>query len=455
MSENLNIATSAQAGYKFMRELVTPVYDKKKSPGMRRKLQAKLLVGDWVKLENDDGTEAEIKCRGGAGYVPSDSLGDSRLLEIYYIDVGQGDSILIQTPDDKRILIDGGKTNNAYSFIKWKYRLDHYFKDFEAIIISHGDEDHSKGLISLFKDPHVYVRRFIHNGLLKRSSRSQPLGATKQVGNKKMLTEIFDDVTTFQNRNGLTPLYKELVEAIEIAKERTLAAGIPSECTHVDNLSDPLVIGTQKPVKINFVNPVNQGTKANPEVRWFSDARRTINGNSVGTLIEYGKLRVLMCGDMNRSAENEFIRHWGDSSPHAHVFKANHHGSSDFSEKFMRRIQPWITVISSGDEPDYGHPRANLLGAVGRYASNTAEMPLVFSTEIAATFKSVEVSSLATGARLYEKSIFGMINIRSNGEWVAGGRVYKRGSTNRRVWDWERYAYDLATGDFLDNDLTP
>ncbi|MGH1566062.1 MAG: hypothetical protein ACRBB5_01245 [Nitrosopumilus sp.] len=45
------------------------------------------------------------------------------MLEIYFLDVGQGDAILVQTPNDRRILIDGGRDAKAYSFLKWKYNL--------------------------------------------------------------------------------------------------------------------------------------------------------------------------------------------------------------------------------------------------------------------------------------------------------------------------------------------
>ena len=57
-------------------------------------------------------------------------------LEVFFIDVGAGDAILIQTPDDRRVLVDGGQTEDAYEFIRNKYRLDKrdHYVDFEAII---------------------------------------------------------------------------------------------------------------------------------------------------------------------------------------------------------------------------------------------------------------------------------------------------------------------------------
>ena len=119
MSELLKKAKDKQKKYHFIKELMVKAYDNSKKSKKKRKLEANLFVGEWTKLLGKEGKEAKIKFRGGVGYVPEDSIGEERVLEIYFIDVEQGDSILIQTPDDKRVLIDGGKNESAYSFIKW------------------------------------------------------------------------------------------------------------------------------------------------------------------------------------------------------------------------------------------------------------------------------------------------------------------------------------------------
>ena len=60
-------------------------------------------------------------------------------LKIYFIDVGQGDSCLIVTPNNKKILIDGGEGQNI---ILTSYLLDRRIKKLDYIIISHFDSDH-------------------------------------------------------------------------------------------------------------------------------------------------------------------------------------------------------------------------------------------------------------------------------------------------------------------------
>ena len=65
-------------------------------------------------------------------------------LKIYFIDVGQGDSTLIVTPNNKTILIDGGgsETYDVGKNILVPYLLDRKIKKVDYIIISHFDQDH-------------------------------------------------------------------------------------------------------------------------------------------------------------------------------------------------------------------------------------------------------------------------------------------------------------------------
>ncbi len=68
-------------------------------------------------------------------------------LKIYFIDVGQGDSTLIVTPKHKKILIDGGGSENSESYDVGKntlipYLLDRGIKEIDYIFISHFDSDH-------------------------------------------------------------------------------------------------------------------------------------------------------------------------------------------------------------------------------------------------------------------------------------------------------------------------
>ena len=95
-----------------------------------RDVITELLWGDRIKLlsENISNGRYKVKVRGLYGYVDADLLGDEGLLEIYFIDVGQGDGVLVITPERKHILIDGGYIRdkqphgkNAADFVDWKF----------------------------------------------------------------------------------------------------------------------------------------------------------------------------------------------------------------------------------------------------------------------------------------------------------------------------------------------
>ncbi|MFP6584105.1 MAG: hypothetical protein VCD00_16325 [Candidatus Hydrogenedentota bacterium] len=85
-------------------------------PNVFKKVE--LLWGDQVKVIGNGrkASEAKIRARGRTGYVKKSALGGDPLLEVYFIDVGQGDGVLILTPDRRHILIDGGWPRFSRSF---------------------------------------------------------------------------------------------------------------------------------------------------------------------------------------------------------------------------------------------------------------------------------------------------------------------------------------------------
>jgi hypothetical protein len=120
-----------------------------------------------------------------------------------------------------------------------------------------------------------------------------------------------------------------------------------------------------------------------------ASASHTINGHSVIFRLNYGRFNFLFTGDLNdesgralASAHNQ-----GQLNLQSEVFKVPHHGSADFSGAFIQAVSPVISVVSSGDESarkEYIHPRATLIGALGKYSR--VEEPLIFVTELVAFF---------------------------------------------------------------------
>ncbi|WP_338834030.1 ComE operon protein 3 [Moorella humiferrea] len=88
-------------------------------------------------------------CSSG-GTVGAPPPGDGRELKVHFIDVGQADSILIQTPAGKAILIDGGNNDDGIKVVN--YIKSHGVKELAAVVATHPHEDHIGGLDSVIKE---------------------------------------------------------------------------------------------------------------------------------------------------------------------------------------------------------------------------------------------------------------------------------------------------------------
>src|SRR3989344_2979704 len=90
-------------------------------------------------------------------------LAGPRYLKVEVLNVGQGDSIFIQTPAMRRILIDGGPDATVLS--KLAKRLPFWEKSLDVIILTHPDQDHIMGLLSVLEK--YYVGYIVWTGMVR------------------------------------------------------------------------------------------------------------------------------------------------------------------------------------------------------------------------------------------------------------------------------------------------
>ena len=392
-----------------------------------------LIFGDEVTTTGGQANDREeVIYRGRTGWVLSDHLMESHPLEVYIIDVGQGDATFIVTPQNRKILIDGGKGNEAFQFLVWKYRLDHPNPQpvtIDLLVVSHVDEDHLVGLVNIVQHPFIHVREIVHSGIAKFSSGFETiLGNTVGVGANRILLTRHDQIQDLANLN-LTSAMVAWRNAIEGEANVTYRA-VDSSIAVID-VGDPQVT-------LRVLGPRLEREPASGQMgfKWFGSTANTVNGHSVVLRLDYQNARLLFPGDINKRGSNYLLD--DQTVPpelDAHVFKAPHHGSHHFSGPFLQSVHPQITSISSGESPDHGHPRANFLGAVGK-ASRSPE-PLIFSTELVALFEvdqdaaapdadddvdPTHPSMLGQARRRFKKRLNGIINIRTDGEKLYSAR---------------------------------
>lgn len=380
------------------------------------------------------------------GWIENNSLMIKPVLETYFIDVGQGDSTFIVTPARKKILIDGGKNDRALRFLSWKYNLAERDPNdpvvIDLLVVSHADSDHINGLIPIIAHKKFKVKKIIHSGLavFKKGSFDEELGDKDfQSGEKFIVTSH----SAIEELDGL-PLvsrFKEWKQVIEDEGDVDYSA-VDSETGQID-IGDP-------DIKIEVVAPridiLGDDTLA---YKWFNGHGPTINGHSVILRLCYKGVKLLLSGDLNEAgADHLLLDHTLGKKMDAHILKAPHHGSGDFSDKWLRAVNPQISVISSGDLPDYGHPTANFVASVGN-ASRSKTGSLVFSTEIASTFvesgtkvqkivgftkkqkKNLTKKQLKILKGMFLRRLHGMINVRTNGETLFAARRI----TGRKKWE--------------------
>ncbi len=88
-------------------------------------------------------------------------------MQVHFINVGQGDSIFIQTPNDKHILIDGGPPQAGKKVVH--YLKKHGIKKLDLVVATHPDIDHIGGLITVMK--HIKIDKILDSGKLHTTRR--------------------------------------------------------------------------------------------------------------------------------------------------------------------------------------------------------------------------------------------------------------------------------------------
>ncbi len=400
-----------------------------------------LIFGDEVKTTGQvTNGRMPIEFRGRPGFVGEGDLMASRPLEFYSVDVGQGDATFIVTPGGKKILIDGGLNRRALGFLIWRYRLDNPANsvDIDLMALTHADGDHLDGLTPIIEHPQIRVKKIVHNGIavFKSSApHTSQLGALDAGGD--FLTTRYDSITDL---NALTHISSDLERwRLAVSAEGTTCQAVDSDTLSID-LDDSAV-------SLEVLGPKRE---ADGSYKWFSTKAHTINGHSVVLRLTYDKVAILLSGDLNiEGAKHLLADPVIASKMSAQIMKSPHHGSHEFHYPFLEAVRPQITTISSGDAPDHGHPRANFIGAIGR--ASRSGTPLVFSTEIAATFVADDETAAPTDGtsidgldytsavgndtarKRFKLLLPGIINVRTDGKKLYAFRRVNAG------YQWESY----------------
>ncbi len=237
------------------------------------------------------------------------------ILSVTFIDVGQGDSILIETPGGKNILIDAGNGSTEWSSfdaggsIVVPYLKKHGIKKIDYMIMSHPHNDHIGGLPAVL------------NAL--------PVGTFVDPG--------------FQYNSWV---YENLLELVE-----------EKECKYVEaRAGDKIKI--DKYCHFKVFNP--------PPNKYFRGGSEP-NENSLVLKLVYKDISFLFTGDCEKQSERYMVKRFKKDLLST-VLKVSHHGSTSSStQAFMDWTQPLFAVICVGERNRFGHPKKATLKRLADY----------------------------------------------------------------------------------------
>lgn len=263
---------------------------------------------------------------------------------IVFLDVGQGDGILIRTENGTNMVIDGGSTSEEelgrYTLLPAiKYmgmaNVDYWF-------VSHTDADHISGLIYILEQKNI-------SGINIKN-----LVFSKYV----IKDEQYDRLIYLAKENKVNIHHMDVYDSITDGEFNMV-------CCHPDATYIP----------------------------------KDKNDASLGLSYHSGTFDMLLLGDMGMEAELNMLNNSYIEAGNFDVIKIGHHGSKySTSEEIIEHINPSIAIISAGKNNSYGHPHKEVLDRLSNVKST------VYSTiECGAVMIEVEKGVKIYGKKEYEK----------------------------------------------------
>lgn len=239
--------------------------------------------------------------------------GSSNALDVYFLNVGQGDAIYGRTPTGEDFLIDGGPNNKVLSELGKV--MSFWDREIDLVIATHNHSDHIGGLddvLEKYEVKEIWISGSIHT----------------------------------------TQTYFKFLEAAKKEKENGAAL-------EVVKAGDQISLGDAT-FRVLFPLKSQEGSQPSDQ----HDA-------TLVTKLSYGDIDYLLTGDINEGHEQEILNSSFDIL-NSEILKVPHHGSATgLRDQFLDAVNPEIAVIQVGAKNRFGHPSDPILGKLEDRAITT------------------------------------------------------------------------------------
>ncbi|MEI6660271.1 MAG: MBL fold metallo-hydrolase [bacterium] len=249
----------------------------------------------------------------------------SDLLKVAFLDVGQGDSIYIEAPNGRQMLIDSGPGNTVLS--KLSEVMPFYDRSIDILLATHADADHISGFPSIMD--HYSIGLIFENGV-----------------------------------DGTTATYGRLEDKISEYKIQKLIA----------HRGTRIVLDQARNIYIDILAPDRDVSKADS------------NDGSIVCRLLYGSESFMLTVDATMKTEGWILADNSPESIHSTILKLGHHGSKySSSTPWLQVVHPDEAIISAGLHNKYGHPSSDTLDRLASlnipYLATLGKGSIIFETD--------------------------------------------------------------------------
>lgn len=221
-------------------------------------------------------------------------------LTVAFLDIGQGDSIFIQSPTGRQVLIDGGIDRDVLAQLASV--MPFFDRSIDVVIATHPDKDHIGGLPYVFEQYDIDV---VLDPGLEADTEGYAFYSDMRAREK--------EVVYHEARRG---------QVIDLGGGAYLRILYPDK---------------------------------------DMDGAEDTNSASIVAQLVYGETEVMLTGDAPDETENYLVSI--DIHLTSDILKAGHHGSkTSTSQVFLDAVDPDYAIISAGKDNSYGHPHKEVVG---------------------------------------------------------------------------------------------